>query len=168
MMQAVVERSEAYPDQDLAQLSKLIAILEGNGKPLGITKNQDVSLPRLRPELREELLAAGAKKLPYGRLSMNGVPLTMAMQAILEDKQASLRANFKPATMEAIAERWNSEKHLKKETGKSYSEWISSIYKDITEQFGNEEARRLLKAKEAPAITEGLFPTLELLQRGGK
>lgn len=161
-MLASVLRAASYLDPELAQLAKAITILEGNGKPFGITRNQDVSAVRARPELKEELLAAGsALSKDKQRLSMEGIPFDLAMQALLEDKKLLLQKKGLPSNPDAVAEAWNTEKGLKKKTGKSYSEHLASVVSDIQEQFGNEEIRRLMAPLEK---NPPLFPTLELLR----
>lgn len=165
-MEASASRANtSYQDEELSTLAKLITIFEGNGHPFGITRGQDVSAKRLRPALKEELLGVGAESKAGGRISVDNVPRDIAMQALLEDKKASLVANQKDASPGAVAEAWNTEKHLKERTGKSYSEWISSTYRNIVDQFANEQIRKLLKPITSQDLKPSLTPTLDLLQK---
>jgi hypothetical protein len=128
-------------DENLGRLMAISTILEGNGKPLGITQGQDVAARRLSPELLQQI-----KKNPdpYGRISLKNVDPHIAKAAIIQEKTGRLVDNGLEATPSAIATLFNGEKGLKEKTGKSYVEWLSSILQDIALTPGNEKAKEML------------------------
>lgn len=55
LLQDDIEESRRYLDENLGRLAALSTIIEGNGKPLGVTANQDVAARALDSHLLEEI-----------------------------------------------------------------------------------------------------------------
>lgn len=128
-------------DENLARLAAISTIFEGNGLPLGITKNQDVAARRLSPAVAAQI---GRKADKFGRISLDGVDKQVAKMAILQEKIGVLEDNGKEATPAAVMTKFSGEKGLKARSGKEYVEWLSEILQDIALTPGNEEAKKMM------------------------
>lgn len=141
LLQADITEAKRYLDPEFALFSVLSTILEGNGKPLGITKKQDVAARAIDPELLDE---AGLSRKQPARFSVSSLPLPMQKTMILQEKERLLTENNRNASTMAIFDAFNGEKDLKKKTGKTYSEHLSGILQDIAMQPGNEEIKKMM------------------------
>lgn len=142
LLEADIEESRRYLDENLGRLAALSTIIEGNGKPLGVTANQDVAARALDPHLLEE---TGRSPNRVGRISLQGLPLPVQKMAILQEKARMLQAKGQEASPAAIMTAYNGEDQAKmrEKTGKDYVGWLSQALIDIALTPGNEEAKKM-------------------------
>jgi len=143
LLQDDIEESRRYLDENLGRLAALSTIIEGNGKPLGVTANQDVAARALDSHLLEEI---GRSPNRVGRISLQGLPLPTQKMAIIQEKARMLQAKGQEASPAAIMTAYNGEnqEEMKRKTGKNYVEWLSQALIDIALTPGNEEAKALM------------------------
>ena len=142
LLQDDIEESRRYLDENLGRLAALSTIIEGNGKPLGVTSGQDVAARALDPHLLEE---TGRLPNKVGRISMQGLPLSVQKMAIIQEKARMLQAKGQEASPAAIMTAYNGEDQakMKEKTGKDYIGWLSQALIDIALTPGNEEAKAM-------------------------
>lgn len=143
LLQEDIEESRRYLDENLERLAALSTIIEGNGKPLGVTGGQDVAARALDPHLLEE---TGRSPNRVGRISMQGLPLPVQKMAIIQEKARKLSENGQDVSPAAILTAYNGEDQakMKAKTGKNYVEWLSQALIDIALTPGNDEVKALM------------------------
>lgn len=129
------------PPQLAAMIVPLV-ILEGNDKPFGVTKGQDVVAGRLPDKIRASI---PHKPDNFGRLKMEGVPVPDASLAILADKHAFFAANNQDFTVADVLDRFNGDKTLVEKTGKRYSQHVEGVLRDIIENPKNSDVWKSLE-----------------------
>lgn len=139
--QAQKAQEAGLPPQLAAMIIPLV-ILEGNGKPFGVTKGQDVAAHRLPPKIRASM---AGKPDNFGRLKTDGVPIPDASLALLADKHAYFTASGRDFTVADVLNRFNGDPTLEEKTGKPYSGHVEAVLKDITENPKNSHVFELMK-----------------------
>lgn len=139
--QAKKAQEAGLPAQLAAMLIPL-TILEGNARPFGVTKGQDVASARLPTQIKKTITA---KPDNFGRLKTDGIPLPDASLALLADKHAYFVANNKDFTVADVLNRFNGEKDLEEKTGKPYSGHVESVLRDILENPKNKEIQKMIR-----------------------
>lgn len=137
MWQKDIANMKQLNDEDLARLAAISTILEGNKKPLGITKGQDVASKYLEPAMLKKL----GKPDSNGRISLQNVDPHLAKTAILQDKARGVETEPRK-----VMERFNGENQekMKEKTGNDYVGWLSQILVDIAMRPENVEARKMM------------------------
>lgn len=133
---------EAGLPSSLAAMIIPLVILEGNKKPFGVTKGQDVAAHRLPAQIKKALVG---KPDNFGRLKTDLSPLPDASLAILADKHAYFTASGKDYTVADVLNRFNGEKDLEERTRKPYSGHVEAVLRDITENPKNSQVFELMK-----------------------
>lgn len=133
---------EAGLPAQLAAMLIPLTILEGNARPFGVTKGQDVAAARIPAKIRASI---PAKPDSFGRLKTDGVPIPDASLALLADKHAYFVANNKDFTVADVLNKFNGEKDLEEKTGKPYSGHVEGVLRDILENPKNREIQKMIK-----------------------
>lgn len=133
---------EAGLPPQLAAMIVPLVILEGNGKPFGVIKGQDVAAKRL-----PALLKASNTNKPdnFGRLSTDGVPIPDASLSLLSDKFHSLKASGKDYTIADILNKFNGDSTLQEKTGKTYAEHVGAIFDQIMSNGKNSKLKAAIE-----------------------